>query len=54
MVDPDNYQELKEPQLGDNYVVGLKAEGDNPIESTFILGNESALGKGYYLKRVND
>lgn len=26
-VDPDNYQELKEPQLGDNYVVGLKAEG---------------------------
>ena len=28
-VDPDNYQELKEPQLGDNYVVGLKAEGDS-------------------------
>ena len=52
-VDPNNWQNLKLPSLGDNYVLS-KASGDAPKQSTFILGNEDAVGEGYYLKRVRD
>ena len=52
---------LVTPTLGDNYITGFAPNGtgdganqDNPIQATFVLGNQDALRKGYYLKRVLD
>ena len=52
-VDPGDWTELKEPQLGDNYIVALK-DGDAPAQSVFLLGNEDALQKDWFLKRMDD
>ena len=52
-VDPDDWTELKEPQLGDNYIVALK-DGDAPAQSVFLLGNEKALQEDWFLKRKDD
>ena len=52
-VDPDNWQTLQAPAFGDNYILSAK-NGDAPTQSTFLLGNEDALQRSLFLKRVND
>lgn len=52
-VDQSDWQTLKTPAFGDNYVLS-KADGDKPEQSTFVLGNQDATQAGYYLKRVKD
>lgn len=48
-VDPKDWTELKNPQLGDNYIVALR-DGDAPAQSVFLLGN----GEDWFLKRKDD
>ena len=52
-VDPSDWQTLKAPAFGDNYIRS-KADGDKPEQGTFVLGNQDAVQDGYYLKRVQD
>ena len=52
-VDPKDWTKLKKPQLGDNYIVALR-DGDAPAQSVFLLGNEDALQKDWFLKREDD
>lgn len=52
-VDPANWQTLKKPSLGDNYILSRKS-GDAPAQDIFLLGNEDALKSGWFLKRMAD
>ena len=52
-VKPDDWQTLQIPVPGDNYILAKK-NGDDPAQAVFLLGNEDAMEKGYFLKRLND
>ena len=52
-VDPTNWQTLKKPALGDNYILSKK-NTDSPAQDVFVLGNADAVEDGWFLKRLND
>lgn len=52
-VDPTNWQPLKKPALGDNYILSKK-NTDSPAQNVFVLGNADAVGDGWFLKRMAD
>ena len=52
-VDPADWNTLKKPMLGDNYILSQKNTGD-PAQEAFLLGNEDALQSGWFLKRMAD
>ena len=52
-VDPTNWQTLKKPALGDNYILSKK-NTDSPSQNVFVLGNTDAVGDGWFLKRMAD
>ena len=52
-VDPTNWQTLKKPALGDNYILSKK-NTDSPAQNVFVLGNADAVGDGWFLKRMVD
>ena len=52
-VDPTNWQTLKKPALGDNYILSKK-NTDSPAQNVFVLGNADAVGDGWFLKRMAD
>ena len=52
-VDPTNWQTLKKPALGDNYILSKK-NTDSPAQNVFVLGNADALEDGWFLKRMAD
>lgn len=53
MVDPADWQTLKKPALGDNYILSKK-NTDSPAQDVFVLGNADAVGDGWFLKRMAD
>ena len=52
-VDPTNWQTLKKPALGDNYILSKK-NIDSPAQDVFVLGNADAVEDGWFLKRMAD
>ena len=52
-VDPADWQTLKKPALGDNYILSKK-NTDSPAQDVFVLGNVDAVGDGWFLKRMAD
>ena len=52
-VDPADWQTLKKPALGDNYILSKK-NADSPAQDVFVLGNDDAVGDGWFLKRMAD
>ena len=52
-VDPANWQTLKKPNLGDNYILSKK-NTDSPAQDVFVLGNADAVKDGWFLKRMAD
>ena len=52
-VDPADWQTLKKPALGDNYILSKK-NTDSPAQDVFVLGNADAVGDGWFLKRMSD
>ena len=52
-VDPADWNTLKKPALGDNYILSKK-NTDVPAQEVFLLGNEDALQSGWFLKRMAD
>lgn len=52
-VDPANWQTLKKPALGDNYILSKK-NTESPAQDVFVLGNADAVGDGWFLKRMAD
>lgn len=52
-VDPADWQTLKKPALGDNYILSKK-NTDSPAQDVFVLGNADAVGDGWFLKRMAD
>ena len=52
-VDPADWQTLKKPALGDNYILSKK-NTDAPAQDVFVLGNADAVGDGWFLKRMAD
>ena len=52
-VAPANWQTLKKPALGDNYILSKK-NTDSPAQNVFVLGNADAVGDGWFLKRMAD
>ncbi len=52
-VDPANWQTLKKPALGDNYILSMK-NTDSPAQNVFVLGNADALADAWFLKRMPD
>lgn len=44
-VDPADWQTLKKPALGDNYILSKK-NTDSPAQNVFVLGNADAVGDG--------
>ena len=52
-VDPADWNILKKPALGDNYILSKK-NTDAPAQEVFLLGNEDALQSGWFLKRMAD
>ena len=52
-VDPTNWQTLKKPALGDNYILSKK-NTDSPAQDVFVLGNADALADAWFLKRMPD
>ena len=52
-VDPADWQTLKKPALGDNYILSEK-NTDSPAQNVFVLGNADAVGDGWFLKRMAD
>lgn len=52
-VDPADWNTLKKPMLGDNYILSQK-NTDDPAQEAFLLGNEDALQSGWFLKRMAD
>ncbi len=53
IVKTDDWNTLQAPALGDNYIL-TKKDNDAPAQKVFLLGNEDALEKGYFLKRMAD
>ena len=52
-VDPADWQTLKKPALGDNYILSKK-NTESPAQDVFVLGNADAVGDGWFLKRMAD
>lgn len=52
-VDPADWQTLKKPALGDNYILSKK-NIDSPAQDVFVLGNADAVEDGWFLKRMAD
>ena len=52
-VDPADWNTLKKPALGDNYILSKK-NTDAPAQEVFLMGNEDALQSGWFLKRMAD
>ena len=52
-VDPADWQTLKKPALGDNYILSKK-NTDSPAQNVFVLGNADTVGDGWFLKRMAD
>lgn len=52
-VDPADWQTLKKPARGDNYILSKK-NTDSPAQNVFVLGNADAVGDGWFLKRMAD
>ena len=52
-MDPTDWQTLKKPALGDNYILSKK-NTDSPAQDVFVLGNTDAVGDGWFLKRMAD
>lgn len=52
-VDPADWQTLKKPALGDNYILSKK-NTDSPAQGVFVLGNADALADAWFLKRMPD
>ena len=52
-VDPADWQTLKRPALGDNYILSKK-NTDSPAQNVFVLGNADAVKDGWFLKRMAD
>lgn len=52
-VDPADWNTLKKPMLGDNYILSQK-NTDDPVQGVFLLGNEDALQSSWLLKRMAD
>ena len=52
-VDPADWQTLKKPALGDNYILSKK-NTDSPAQGVFVLGNADALADALFLKRMPD
>lgn len=52
-VDPTNWQTLKKPALGDNYILSKK-NTDSPAQNVFLLGNADAVEDVWFLKRMAD
>lgn len=52
-VAPTNWQTLKKPALGDNYILSKK-NTDSPAQDVFVLGNTDAVEDGWFLKRMAD
>ena len=52
-VAPADWQTLKKPALGDNYILSKK-NTDSPAQDVFVLGNADAVGDGWFLKRMAD
>ena len=52
-VDPADWQTLKKPALGDNYILSKK-NTDSPAQDVFVLGNADAVEDGWFLKRMAD
>lgn len=52
-VNPADWQTLKKPALGDNYILSKK-NTDSPAQDVFVLGNADAVGDGWFLKRMAD
>ena len=52
-VDPADWQTLKKPNLGDNYILSKK-NTDAPAQDVFVLGNADAVGDSWFLKRMAD
>ena len=52
-VDPADWQTLKKPALGDNYILSKK-NTDSPAQDVFVLGNADALADAWFLKRMAD
>ena len=52
-VDHADWQTLKKPALGDNYILSKK-NTDSPAQDVFVLGNADAVEDGWFLKRMAD
>ena len=52
-VDPADWQTLKKPNLGDNYILSKK-NTDTPAQDVFVLGNADAVADAWFLKRMAD
>lgn len=52
-VDPADWQTLKKPNLGDNYILSKK-NTDAPAQDVFVLGNADAVADAWFLKRMPD
>lgn len=52
-VDPADWQTLKKPALGDNYILSKK-NTDGPAQDVFVLGNADAVADAWFLKRMAD
>ena len=52
-VDPADWQTLKKPALGDNYILSKK-NTESPAQDVFVLGNADALADAWFLKRMPD
>lgn len=52
-VDPADWQTLKKPALGDNYILSKK-NTDAPAQDVFVLGNADAVADAWFLKRMPD
>ena len=52
-VDPADWQTLKKPNLGDNYILSKK-NTDAPAQDVFVLGNADAVADAWLLKRMAD
>ena len=52
-VEPADWNKLKKPNLGDNYILSKK-NTDSPAQNVFVLGNADAGKDGWFLKRMAD
>ena len=52
-VEPADWNTLKKPNLGDNYILSKK-NTDSPAQDVFVLGNADAVEDGWFLKRMAD